>query len=80
MPVVFRDKGFRFHFYSNEGEPREPPHIHVLKDGIDAKFWLRPDVVVAYNDGFSAKTLRELTEVIVRRRDEIEQAWHEFFG
>ncbi|WP_245428450.1 DUF4160 domain-containing protein [Kumtagia ephedrae] len=47
MPVVFRHKGFRFHFYSNEGEPREPPHIHVMKDDIDAKFWLRPDVVVA---------------------------------
>jgi len=24
MPVVFRDKGFRFFFYSNEGNPREP--------------------------------------------------------
>jgi hypothetical protein len=34
----------------------------------------------SYNDGFNAKTLRELTEIIVRRRDEIEQAWYEFFG
>ena len=23
MPVVFRYKGFRFFFYSNEGQPRE---------------------------------------------------------
>lgn len=51
MPVVFRHNGYRFHFYSNEGDPREPRHVHVLKDGIDAKFWLWPDVVVAYNDG-----------------------------
>jgi hypothetical protein len=80
MPVVFRYKGFRFLFYSNEGEPREPPHIHVLKDDIEAKFWLRPDVVIAYSDGFNARTLRELTEIIEQRREEIEQAWHEFFG
>jgi len=80
MPVVFRHKGFRFLFYSNEGDPREPPHIHALKDGIDAKFWLWPDVVVASNDGFSAKTLRELAEVVVSRRREIMNAWNEFFG
>jgi hypothetical protein len=24
MPVVFRYKGVRFFFYSNEGSPREP--------------------------------------------------------
>jgi len=58
MPTVFRHRGFRFLFYANEGEPREPVHIHVLKDGIDAKFWLWPEVAVAYNDGFNADTAR----------------------
>jgi hypothetical protein len=47
MPVVFRHKGFRFAFYANEGNPREPPHVHAIKDGIDAKFWLSPEVSVA---------------------------------
>jgi len=50
MPVVFRDRDFRFYFYANEGDPREPQHIHVTKDGIDAKFWLWPEVLVAYNE------------------------------
>lgn len=80
MPLIFRHKGFRFLFYSNEGNPREPPHVHAIKDGVDAKFWLWPEVVVASNDGFSAKTLRELTTVIEQRRDEIAQAWNDFFG
>jgi len=80
MPVVFRQGGFRFLFYSNEGNPREPQHIHMLRDDIDAKFWLWPDVVVAYNDGFDAKTLRQLTMVIEQRRDEIAGAWDDFFG
>lgn len=80
MPVVFRRNGYRFHFYSNEGDPREPQHIHVLKDGIDAKFWLWPDVVVAYNDGYSARVLRELTGIIEQHRDQIAAAWDEHFG
>ena len=80
MPVVFRHRGFRFLFYANEGAPREPVHIHAMKDGIDAKFWLWPEVSVVYNDGFNAKTLRELVEVISNRRDEIARAWNEFFG
>ena len=40
MPVVFRERGFRFFFYSNEGPPREPVHIHVERDYMEAKFWL----------------------------------------
>jgi hypothetical protein len=79
MPVVFRHKGFRFLFFSNEGNPREPVHIHAVKDGIDAKFWLQP-VRVAYNDGFDAKTLRELVQVIESHVNDIERAWDEHFG
>ena len=37
---MFRYKGFRFFFYSNEGDPREPVHVHARGDGGEAKFWL----------------------------------------
>jgi hypothetical protein len=47
MPEVFRDRGFRFFFYSNEGSPREPIHIHVERDNQEAKFWLNPTVSVS---------------------------------
>ena len=80
MPVVFRYQGYRFHFFSNEGDPREPLHIHVTRDGADAKFWLQPDVNVAYNKGFNARTLALLSRVIADRREEIERAWHEHFA
>lgn len=80
MPVILRSKGFRFFFYANEGAPREPPHVHVEKAGVEAKFWLRPEIEVAYNDGFSAKALRELIGVIEQHRERIERAWNEFFG
>lgn len=80
MPVVFRHRGVRFFFFSNEGSPREPIHIHALGGEIEAKFWLRPDVSVAQSFGFSRRELAELTRVVTERRDEIERAWHEHFG
>ena len=57
MPVVFRALGFRFHFFSDEGDPREPPHIHMARAGEDAKFWLRPDVRLAYNRGVAPRDI-----------------------
>ena len=80
MPTVFRERGFRFFFYSNEGSPLEPAHIHVEKDDQEAKFWLNPMVQLAYNDGYVARTLRELAELVAQRRDQIERAWNEFFA
>ena len=79
MPTVFRYRGFRFFFYSNEGTPPEPTHIHVEKDNLEAKFWLTPEVRVAYNDGYDARTLRELLEIVEANKDRIERAWNEFF-
>jgi hypothetical protein len=64
MPVVFRHRGFKFLFYSNEGAPREPLHIHVEKTDREATFWLEPEVRMAYNDGYDARTLRKLIEIV----------------
>jgi hypothetical protein len=76
MPVIFIDRGYRFHFHSSEGDPREPMHVHVAKRGVgDAKFWLYPD-----NHGLDARTLRWLSEQVSLRRPEIVSAWYEHFG
>lgn len=80
MPVVFRYKGFRFFFYSNEGSPREPVHVHVRAGSSEAKFWLEPEVRVAASSGFDAGTLRELAAVAKTHREIIERAWHDYFS
>jgi len=67
--VVFRFDGFRFHFYSNEGDPREPVHIHAARAGADGKFWLFPEVELAYNRGFAARTIRRLQDIVTSHRD-----------
>lgn len=80
MPVVFYWQGYRFHFFSNEGDPREPVHIHVRKERDNAKFWLYPEVAVAYNKGFSSRVQSELIRVIEEHRDKIESVWNDHFS
>ena len=80
MPTVFRYKGIRYYFFSNEGNPREPVHIHAERGDAEAKFWLSPSVHVASSDGFDRRTLTELMKVVESHRDEIEGAWNEHFS
>ncbi len=80
MPIIFRYKGYRFFFYSNEGNPREPVHVHVRSNDGEAKFWLNTVVHLADSSGFDARILRELTEVVEQNRAMIERTWNEYFG
>lgn len=80
MPVVYRYKGYRFFFYSNEGDPRERLHIHVRKGDAVAKFWLEPLPEVAEAYGMSAHELSELMDVAVEHKDETRRFWNEYFA
>jgi hypothetical protein len=80
MPVVFRYKGFRFFFYSNEGYPREPLHIHARKGEAIAKFWLEPDVSLAESYDLTSSELRELMEAAEKNKGLIKRYWNEYFG
>lgn len=80
MPTVFVHRGYRFFFYSNEGDPKEPLHIHVRKGSAVAKIWLAPEPSVAEAYGMSGPELHELLDVAIEHREEIARSWHEFFG
>ena len=80
MPKVFEWNGYRFHFFANEGDPREPVHIHVSRAGAKAKFWLFPEVELAYNRNYDARTIKRLQEIVEQRRYEIEEFWNDFFA
>ena len=79
MPVVFRYKGYQFFFFSNEGNPREPLHVHIRHGDARAKFWLSP-VVLASNHGFPASVVNELANVVEDNAALIERTWHDYFG
>jgi hypothetical protein len=80
VPTVFRHGAFRIFFYSNEGHPREPRHVHVRRGDAEAKLWLEPEIAIADSEGFNARTLAEIVQLIAARRREIERAWREHFG
>jgi Domain of unknown function (DUF4160) len=74
LPTVFWRNGYRFFFFSNEGDPREPLHVHVRRGGDEAKFWLRPEVAVAESFGFNAAELNALVRMVRQDRARIERA------
>lgn len=80
MPVVFRYKGYRFFFFSNEGDPLEPIHIHVRRGEATAKFWMSPQISLAESYGMNSAELRELMRVAEKNRELIERYWHEHFS
>lgn len=80
MPTIMRYKGYRFYFFSNEGSPREPMHIHVRHGERVAKFWLEPRIILAGSYGMRSPELFELARVIRENRELMERAWYEFFG
>ncbi|MBN2679113.1 DUF4160 domain-containing protein [Acidithiobacillus thiooxidans] len=80
MPVIFRVEGYAFFFYSNEGNPREPLHIHVRKGAAVAKFWLDPELCLAESYGLNSQEQGWLATIVASHRQEIEEAWHEFFS
>ncbi len=80
MPIVFEWKGCRFHFFSNEGHPREQIHIHVRKGPNRAKFWVNPTVSLVNNYGFASKELNEFKNKIEENKDLIKEKWYEHFN
>lgn len=76
-PTVLRKGPFRFFFFSRE-EPRL--HIHVTCSDGEAKFWLEPEIELAYNYKLARSQLREVEVIIEEHLEEIRNAWHDRFG
>jgi Domain of unknown function (DUF4160) len=65
------------YFYSHE--PNEPPHVHVDRDDLSAKFWLKP-VALARNLGFKASELRRIQWLLSENEDLLVEKWDARFG
>jgi hypothetical protein len=78
MPSVPGIPGaYRFFFYSFDCN--EPKHVHVRRDQALCKFWLEP-VTLAKNNGFSAKELNRVRNIILNYLDRIQEVWDEHCG
>ena len=76
MPTVLRLGPYRFYFWSHE--LNEPPHMHVDRDTLSAKFWLQP-VRLAHNIRFRKHELRRIKGIVREYEADFLEAWNEHF-
>lgn len=78
MPTVLRDGPYRLHFFA--GDRGEPRHVHVDRDGAEAKFWLDPDVRLARNRNYGSAELRKIERLVRDHLDDLRAAWDGYFA
>ena len=72
MPTVLRSGPYRFYFVSHD--LKEPPHVHVDREDMSAKFWLEP-VALARNLGFAAHELKRIERLVIENAESFRRAW-----
>ena len=55
-------------------------HIHVIKDDKEAKFWLEPDVEVAYKGDFNQHEINQLQLIVENDADYFKQQYQLHIG
>jgi len=77
MPTVPIRGLYRFFFFS--GDSDEPPHIHVERERMKAKFWLNP-VRLQSSGGFSRSEINRIHRLVDENREFLLRSWNEFFS
>lgn len=72
-PNVLTERGYRFVIYFND---HAPAHIHVIKDGADARFTLEP-IEMTHNRGFKKSDLKTIRSIIEDNKDFLLEMWDE---
>jgi Ni,Fe-hydrogenase maturation factor len=80
MPTVLFIYGWRFFFYSNEGN--EPIHIHVEKGDMECKYWIKSEeieIIEAYSYNLTPAAKKEVKKLIYSHFDLIIESWNTYF-
>jgi hypothetical protein len=81
MPTVLYILGWRFFFYSNEGN--EPIHIHAEKSDMECKYWLiveEVEIKEAFAHNLNPAAKREVKKIIYQHFDLFTDAWYTYFN
>ncbi len=81
MPTILMVLGWRFFFYSNEGN--EPVHVHGSKGDAECKYWLKPEyyeIEEAWSHNLTPRLRREVRKIIFDHFDLIVGEWQNAFG
>lgn len=76
MPTIFIIFGFIFKFYSDD---HEPVHIHIIKDGHEAKYNIEPDITQVFNYGFKKHEISIIENILNENAEVIKEHWNEYF-
>jgi len=86
MPQIFKIGPYSVYFWSNEGNPLEPVHVHIAEGRPyqnATKTWLTSGgsaVICGNASKIPEKLLLRLIRIIEANSDEIIEAWKEHFG
>jgi hypothetical protein len=75
MPTILVSNGFRFYFYSNEGN--EPSHIHVSGRGGEMKIWI-PSLMIEFSWNLSPRDQRQVLEIVGVNCSLFLEKWNDF--
>jgi hypothetical protein len=76
-PSIFREKGFRFYFLSNE---EDRIHVHVTSEDGEAKFWIEPIISLATYYGLNKHKLSIIQKMVEKHKNEIIKEWKRHFS
>ncbi len=86
MPQLFKVGSYYIYFWSREGEPLEPVHIHISQGAPQeyaTKVWLTKNgktLLANNNSKISDHVLNSLLRIIETRYFDILSKWKERFG
>ena len=86
MPQVFKLGSYWVYFWTNEGKPLEPVHVHVSEGSPvpnATKIWITRSgrcYLCNNNSKISPHVLRNIMDIIEARSDEVIRKWEEYFG
>jgi len=86
MPQIFKIGSYLIYFWSNEGDPLEPIHVHI-SEGVPTqnatKVWLTRTgkcLLANNNSKIPQRQLRIMMQIIEARQKEIVEKWLSYYG
>lgn len=86
MPQIFKIGSYRVYFWTNEGNPLEPVHVHVSlgkPSSNSTKIWITKAgncLLCNNNSRIPSKTLKNIMRIIELRNKKIIDAWYSYFN
>lgn len=84
MPSFIKIFGYNIYFWSNEGKPIEPVHVHISEspNKKGTKVWILSDGSIELadnNSNIKANDLRRILNILGEYSEEIIEMWENYF-